>query len=124
MGPNSSPQSPFFFLHHYFLDCLYRQWQALDPNNRLSDYYGNLGDADQVDGPFRAKLTDVLHMHGLALDLTVADVIDAQGGVLCYEVGVVVVVLQIRSVVLNPHSSYFKQCNLKGLLPWLSHSQY
>jgi hypothetical protein len=86
LSPNSSPQSPFFFPHHVFVDCIYRHWQSLGKDKRVKDYYGNLGDADEDDGPFKASLSDPLRMHGLDVDVTVADVMNAQGDILCYKV--------------------------------------
>lgn len=86
MGQIHSPNDPFFFMHHVQIDYLWRQWQAADPDKRLSDYYGNLGNADEYDGPFDATLNDDLRYFNLIPDIKVRDVMNSQGGTLCYKV--------------------------------------
>lgn len=86
MGLIHSPNDPFFFMHHVKIDSLWRQWQAASPQNRLTDYYGNLGNADDYDGPFRANLNDNLRYFNLIPDMKVRDVMNIQGGTFCYKV--------------------------------------
>ncbi|RKP06671.1 hypothetical protein THASP1DRAFT_18167, partial [Thamnocephalis sphaerospora] len=35
-----SPNDPIFYMHHAFIDKLWYDWQAIDPNNRIYQYYG------------------------------------------------------------------------------------
>jgi tyrosinase len=77
----SSPGDPIFFMHHSFIDRNWRVWQNADPA-RVSEVGGNTvadGSGPQLD------LSFVLTSMGLRDDVTVGDVIDSQGGHLCYQ---------------------------------------
>lgn len=85
MLPHQSPQEVTFWLLHVVIDMFWRQWQGKG-QSRMYDYYGNRGDADEYTGPFHAQLTDKLRYFNLIPDVTVRDVMDPQGDVLCYRV--------------------------------------
>jgi tyrosinase len=86
MASIESPNDALFFLHHVRIDYLWRTWQAANPQHRLMDYSGNLANADEYDGPFKASLDDKLRYYNLIPDLRVSDVMNMQGGTLCYKV--------------------------------------
>lgn len=76
----SSPGDPVFFMHHSFIDHNWRIWQNADAA-RLSEVGGNT----QPDGSGPPLGLDyVLTSKGLRDDVTVRDVMDTQGGYLCY----------------------------------------
>ncbi|KAB5582992.1 hypothetical protein GE09DRAFT_1211606 [Coniochaeta sp. 2T2.1] len=77
----SSPGDPIFFMHHTYVDRQWRLWQNGDPA-RLSEVGGNT--AGDGSGP-PLTLDYVLTSMGLREDATVADVMDTQGGYLCYQ---------------------------------------
>ncbi|KAB5566335.1 hypothetical protein GE09DRAFT_1106350 [Coniochaeta sp. 2T2.1] len=77
----SSPGDPIFFMHHSYVDRQWRLWQNGDPA-RLSEVGGNT--AGDGSGP-PLTLDYVLTSMGLREDATVADVMDIQGGYLCYQ---------------------------------------
>ena len=87
MAPSSSPNEPLFFLHHAAIDRLWTLWQEQDRSKRLTDYKGNLPGGSSKDGPFDAKIDDVLPSFGGLIDqVRVRDVMDTRAGDLCYEV--------------------------------------
>jgi tyrosinase len=99
--PIESSGDPIFFLHHAYLDRLWWQWQQADEANRLTaiggvnvppqsildlvglqgpdpsvvDYNGDEGDT--------TTLRHVLWLHGIVPNVTVADVLDLGGEVIC-----------------------------------------
>ncbi|SPO31676.1 related to monophenol monooxygenase [Ustilago trichophora] len=86
MAPASSPQEPLFFLHHAQIDRMWTNWQEKDRTKRLTDYAGNLPGASSLDGPFEAKIDDMLpSFGGLISQVKVRDVMDTKAGDLCYE---------------------------------------
>jgi len=69
---------PVFYLHHAQLDRIWYLWQQRDKKNRVHNYGGKaLGGAN-------VTLTDVLRLAGLDKDITVQDIMDTEGGELCY----------------------------------------
>jgi len=99
-----SPGDPIFFLHHTNLDRLWWNWQAMDLPTRLTDMDGqNVPTAEYISSMDLYNVTDSwLHYDGdnggnvttlnhtlsvleLVPNKTVSDVIDIQGGFLCYE---------------------------------------
>ncbi|TKX22697.1 tyrosinase ustQ [Elsinoe australis] len=75
-----APADPIFWLHHIQLDRLWWIWQQRAPGN-----------AEAYDGPSTSKspnvsatLDDHLSFGGLSEDVSVRDIIDTQGGRLCY----------------------------------------
>ena len=77
----SSPEDPIFMMHHSYIDRQWRLWQNGDPA-RLTEVGGNT--APDGSGP-TLTLDYVLTSMGLRDDATVADVMDIQGGYLCYQ---------------------------------------
>ncbi|KAJ3071744.1 hypothetical protein HDU98_004875 [Podochytrium sp. JEL0797] len=82
-NPSFSPNDPLFYLHHVFVDKVWWRWQQSCPSY-LTDYEGTLASSadptsDGVDNIAYATLN---------LDSwswwTVGDVLNPQGGVLCY----------------------------------------
>ncbi|KAL2813650.1 hypothetical protein BDW59DRAFT_167458 [Aspergillus cavernicola] len=94
---------PIFYLHHAYVDRMWWQWQQADLANRLTeiggpnvpsqevlqsvglpppsstlvDYNGDEGDT--------TTLAHVLWMHGIRPNVTIAEVMDLGGGVICAE---------------------------------------
>jgi tyrosinase len=78
---DSSPGDPMFFLHHGFIDRNWWAWQNLDPTNnlyQLSGYTTQTGDIE-------VTLDYVMSTWGVLPDVTIDQVMDTQGGYLCYE---------------------------------------
>lgn len=71
---------PLFFLHHAQLDRLWWMWQQRDLPRRLTEYYGPTG----MNSSEKATLQDILSLGGLVDDVLVADIMDTEGGYLCY----------------------------------------
>ncbi|EST09179.1 Tyrosinase [Kalmanozyma brasiliensis GHG001] len=85
MGPAHSPNEAVFFLHHAQIDRLWSLWQEMDPEQRKSDYAGNLPDGNTLTGPFDASINDTLPTFGNLIDqVQVRDVMDTKSGDLCY----------------------------------------
>ncbi|KAI4591580.1 hypothetical protein KJ359_012795 [Pestalotiopsis sp. 9143b] len=114
-NPISSPGDPIFYLHHTWLDKVWWDWQALNMTSRLTDISGAnkqdssvgfpedpgndttscsgfpcttipvVGDTQPGDPGNTTTLTHVLSTLGLLPNITIADVMDIQGGYLCYE---------------------------------------
>ncbi|KAI0477569.1 hypothetical protein GGR56DRAFT_673936 [Xylariaceae sp. FL0804] len=101
--PVLSPGDPVFFLHHTNLDRLWWQWQSANLTARLTDMGGNNVPSDEFnaannwDAP-GANWTDysgdpgnvttldhVLTMFGMLPNVTVGDVMDIGGDVICAE---------------------------------------
>ncbi|KAK2041382.1 Di-copper centre-containing protein [Colletotrichum somersetense] len=72
----TAPNDPVFYLHHAQLDRLWFIWQRRDERLRLTEYSGKNESA---------TLDDLLHMEGLEEDVSVSQVMDTQGGGLCYQ---------------------------------------
>ena len=70
---------PLFFLHHAQLDRLWSKWQTSKPGRR-----GTYDSRRSEDSEDRASLTDVIEMGDLASEISVADIIDTEAGILCY----------------------------------------
>ena len=73
---------PVLFLHHAQLDRLWSIWQQFTPE-RISDYGGTLH-RDVPTSEAAAHPTDVLHMDGLATDVSVESILNTRKGRLCY----------------------------------------
>ncbi|TGO50400.1 hypothetical protein BCON_0184g00050 [Botryotinia convoluta] len=76
----NAPYDPVFFLHHTQLDRLWWLWQQKDIQNRLYQYRG----AAAFKSLEKASVKDLLLMGKLIADIEVADVLDTESGVLCY----------------------------------------
>jgi len=77
----TAPSDPVFILHHAQLDRLWYKWQHADLANRITFYEGRAG----KDNNDSASLSDVIPMGGLAPDITVAEIMSTEAGILCYE---------------------------------------
>ncbi|KAG4413531.1 hypothetical protein IFR04_013314 [Cadophora malorum] len=75
----NAPADPLFFLHHAQLDRLWSKWQNSKPGRR-----GTYEPRRSEDSEDRASLTDVIEMGDLASEISVADIIDTEAGILCY----------------------------------------
>ncbi|KAJ5184018.1 hypothetical protein N7492_001634 [Penicillium capsulatum] len=74
-----APADPVFYLHHTQLDRIWWQWQQEKPS-RTMEYNGpKHGHSED-----KASLSDRLPMYGLAREPEVAEVMDTEGGLLCY----------------------------------------
>ncbi|KDR80002.1 hypothetical protein GALMADRAFT_222927 [Galerina marginata CBS 339.88] len=82
----NSPSDPIFYLHHANLDRVWWSWQKKDLSRRLVDISGpiNLLDYDNVLGG-NVTLSFPLSLGLNAPNVTIADVMDINGGTLCYE---------------------------------------
>ena len=72
---------PLFYIHHAFVDRLWWKWQSEDPANRLYQ----LGGPVKQGGSEETTLDHVMTTYGIRPNVTVRDVMDIQGGFLCYE---------------------------------------
>jgi len=71
---------PVFFLHHVNIDRVWWQWQQTRPRDRSSAYAGRANNHTEA----AARVTDALDMGGLSKNVQVIDVMDTNGGQLCY----------------------------------------
>lgn len=76
----TAPYDPLFFLHHTQLDRLWWLWQQRDRGKRLVDY-GGRNHRHSIE---MARLEDEVQMQGFAPSVKVRDVMDTEGGLLCY----------------------------------------
>lgn len=98
--PTYSPGDPLFYLHHSYLDKLWWEWQKLDYPARLTDMGGpnlpaltppgTVWPGPEVtdyfgDGGNTTTLNHVLWMVGLEPNVTIADVMNLNGELICYE---------------------------------------
>lgn len=80
-GVPTSPNDPSFFIHHTFVDHMYRLWQIADPTNRLMQINGCANRASPCT-PISHDF--VLTSLGLRPDMRLGDALDITGGPLCY----------------------------------------
>ncbi|KAJ2163100.1 hypothetical protein GGF46_000029 [Coemansia sp. RSA 552] len=78
MSTMFAPNDPFFFLHHGMVDKLWYDWQAMKPDERLQMY----DSANYEDPP--VSVNDPVPGYP---DVTVGDVLNPQGKLLCYKYG-------------------------------------
>lgn len=100
VDPTFSPGDPVFYLHHSYLDKLWWEWQNIDLEPRLVDmggpntkgrsgsstyppteYFNYFGDG----GGLTTTLNHILFMTGLAPNVTIADIMDLNGAIICSE---------------------------------------
>ncbi|EMR62334.1 putative tyrosinase protein [Eutypa lata UCREL1] len=76
----SSPSDPLFFMHHTFIDWTWKTWQnkAAVRSTAISGY------ADQA-STTRLTVNTKLSTKGVQADVTVEDILDTEGGFLCYK---------------------------------------
>ncbi|KAG8929957.1 hypothetical protein FRC02_004843 [Tulasnella sp. 418] len=87
--PSHSPNDIMFFLHHNSLDRLWAKWQAANPANAASIGGGTEQALPQYDDypsglPPAVTTSSVIYASGLTPDITIADIMNTQGGYLCY----------------------------------------
>ncbi|KAH7082308.1 hypothetical protein FB567DRAFT_530999 [Paraphoma chrysanthemicola] len=78
----TSPNDPVLFLHHAQLDRLWAIWQQLTPE-RMKDYGGPLY-RDIPTSEAAAHTSNILHMDGLELNVSVESILSTRRGRLCY----------------------------------------
>lgn len=79
---SASPSDPIFFMHHLFVDWQLASWQ--EANSTRKEVADNA--CEDGSDPCTAPVTldSVINMNGLLPNVTVGDVLDSQGGTLCY----------------------------------------
>ncbi|KAL6922686.1 hypothetical protein FSST1_006712 [Fusarium sambucinum] len=78
---DASPGDPLFYMHHGFVDHFWWKWQSEDPDTRLYQ----LGGPSKQGGDEETTLDYVMTTYGIRSNVTVRDVMDIQGGHLCYK---------------------------------------
>ncbi|KAF4417048.1 monophenol monooxygenase [Fusarium acutatum] len=78
---DASPGDPLFYIHHGFIDRLWWKWQSEDLDSRL---YQRGGPSAQG-GTEELTLDYVMTTYGIRPNVTVKEVMDIQGGFLCYK---------------------------------------
>jgi tyrosinase len=85
----SSPGEPAFFLHHNYIDRLWCQWQQANPEVRFWQMNGNIVNQTEYVEPATgwgtASLDYELSTYGMLPNVTIATVMNVQGGYLCCE---------------------------------------
>lgn len=76
---------PLFYLHHGFIDRLWWNWQAADRSNRLYQLGGHSTQKEPEGGFQETTLDYVMTTYEIRPNVTVGDVMDIQGGFLCYQ---------------------------------------
>ncbi|EDU41090.1 monoxygenase [Pyrenophora tritici-repentis Pt-1C-BFP] len=79
---SNSPAEPLFYLHHGNIDHLYWMWQQKDLETRLSQVGGPVN-RDDLSGP-NVTLDFEVNMGKLAGSVPLRDLMDTEGGLLCY----------------------------------------
>jgi tyrosinase len=83
---DSSVGDPSFFLHHGFIDRNWWTWQNIDPTNNLYQISGYTTQKPLPSGGYEEVTLDyVMSSWGVLPDVMVYDVMDTEGGYLCYE---------------------------------------
>lgn len=91
-GPTWSPNDPLFWMHHAMLDRIWYEWQLSNPQNGNSFSGGSVQCLDSLQQyqQFPTGCTPDLYLNstlptdGLFPQLTIGDVMNTTGGVLCY----------------------------------------
>lgn len=76
----ASPSDPAFFLHHLFIDRNFWVWQNADASRKAQI----TGCADTNSPCTPLTLDTVISVDGLRPNVTVGDIIDTEGGAICY----------------------------------------
>ncbi|EUC43622.1 hypothetical protein COCMIDRAFT_38490 [Bipolaris oryzae ATCC 44560] len=82
---DASPGDPLFYLHHAFVDRLWWNWQSEDPDNRLYQLGGSSSQGPCEEECEETTLDYVMTTYEILPNVTVRDVMDIQGGYLCYK---------------------------------------
>lgn len=75
---------PLFYLHHAFVDRLWWNWQSKDPSNRLYQLGGPSSQGPCEGECEETTLDYIMTTYEIRPNVTVKDVMDIQGGYLCY----------------------------------------
>ncbi|KAK6586432.1 hypothetical protein PZA11_001489 [Diplocarpon coronariae] len=81
---NSSPGDPVFYLHHNYLDRLYWQWQQISATDRMFVVSGNTTVTEPATGWEKLTIDYELDMLGAFENVRMKEVMNIQGGYLCY----------------------------------------
>jgi tyrosinase len=81
-NPENSPGDPLFYLHHGNLDRVLWVWQQKDLMTRLGQVGGPVVPFDY--GGRNVTLDFTVNMGRLARNATLKELLDTQGGTLCY----------------------------------------
>lgn len=93
-GPFWTPAEPLFWLHHAMLDKIWYDWQRRYPCNEEAYFGGSVQPDLNNDTEFamyptglppNLDLDSVMPAVGMFPEVTIADVMDTQGGYLCYK---------------------------------------
>lgn len=82
---DTSPGDPIFYLHHSFIDRNWAAWQNADLDTRLYQIQGYTTQTEPSTGWVNTTLETPLSSWGVLPDVVVNDVMDLQGGYLCWE---------------------------------------
>ncbi len=77
----SSPSDPLFFMHHSFIDWTWKTWQSKAASTRSATISGYADQSSSVPLTVGTKLSS----RGIQADVTVADILNTEGGYLCYK---------------------------------------
>ncbi|PQE32034.1 tyrosinase protein [Rutstroemia sp. NJR-2017a WRK4] len=89
-----SAGDPTFYLHHNYVDRVWWQWQQADAKSRMFDISGNSLNTTYLEeqgyvapkgGYVETSLEYVLSVADIVPDVQIIDVVNVQGGYLCYE---------------------------------------
>ena len=75
---------PLFYLHHGWIDRLWWAWQSQDPTNRLYQLGGYTTQSEPKSGWVNTTLNYTLYSYNILPNVTVGQVMDTEGGYLCY----------------------------------------
>ncbi|KAK0213287.1 Di-copper centre-containing protein [Desarmillaria ectypa] len=81
----TSPNDPLFWMHHGYLDYVWWKWQGRN-QTRIHDLVGAGNETDKAPptGFVATSEATNLYVYDLITNATVGDVVDTQGGFLCY----------------------------------------
>ncbi len=81
---DSSPGDPVFFLHHGFIDRNWMQWQNADSSVRTYQIQGYTTQTEPSSGWVDTTLSYMLSAMNVIPSVELQQVMDTQGGYLCY----------------------------------------
>ncbi|KUL90519.1 hypothetical protein ZTR_00075 [Talaromyces verruculosus] len=82
--PDASPGDPLFYLHHGWIDRLWWAWKSQDPTNRLYQLGGYTTQSEPKSGWVNTTLDYTLYSYNILPNVTVGQVMNTEGGYLCY----------------------------------------
>lgn len=78
---------PIFWVHHAQIDRLWWRWQMEEPVNRTTIAYEGPTAVDDRGWPsniWNASINDVFPLYNMAPDVSVRELMDTEGEILCY----------------------------------------